>query len=450
MAETDPSRSSPRRRLLVTAYHYDREYSMESRLSWQRAQFAAIEYDVTVICARSEDLPPSEGNPAIKVQVLPINAFERTLMRRSVTYYAGYRLWHRRVYRLAKRLHAERPFALAHHVSFCGYREPSDCRKLSVPFVWGPIGGTSPLPTRFLGQLDFYGAVRELARNIANWFQLRLDVRVRRAMQRAECVLAANAQVAADVERAYGVSPAVQLETGIGDVLREARPMRDPEEPLKILWAGRLRSWKGLPLLLRGLARLPADCRYTVRVMGQGDRLACWRRLAERLGIAANVDWVGWPEYGEQLRHYEWADVFAFTSLRDTSGTGLLESLAAGAPIVGLDHQGAADIMTEQCAVRVPVDTPQAAIAGFSNAIMALANDGARLKRMSDAARERAREFAWDRQWKSMRLIYRRAIAFSAGVHAVGIGDSSGMHPASNNGPTSSATLAAATQEAFC
>ena len=144
----------------MTAYHCDRAYSMESRLTWQRARYAAREYDVTVLCAR----PPidasdfahaaSGANDAgVTIELLPLNRSERLLMATPGLYYLGYRLWHRRAFRHARLLHAERPFSLVHHVSFCGYREPSNCWKLGVPFVWGPVGGTQPFPKAFLGEL---------------------------------------------------------------------------------------------------------------------------------------------------------------------------------------------------------------------------------------------------------------------------------------------------------
>jgi glycosyltransferase involved in cell wall biosynthesis len=404
-----------RPRLLITAYHYDRAYSMESRLSWQRAQHAAADFGVTVICARGETSTPADASETgaernVQVEVLPLNRLERALMRRSGTYYAGYRLWHRRVFRLARQLHEQRPFALAHHVSFCGYREPSDCLLLGVPFVWGPVGGTSPLPPRFLGQLDLPGAVREISRNMLNWFQLRLDARVRRAMTGASQVLAANREVARDLQHVYGIAPTVRLETGISQTRTSPRPPRDASQPLKILWSGRLRSWKGLPLLLRALAELPPDCRYTLRVLGQGACLQRWQRLAERLSIAERVEWVGWPEYSRQIEHYDWADVFAFTSLRDTSGTGLLEALAAGSPIIGIDHQGAADVMTDRCAIRVPAQSPALAIAGFRDAVQRLAGDEALLASLSDGALDRSREFLWDRNGEVMQEVYRDAL----------------------------------------
>jgi glycosyltransferase involved in cell wall biosynthesis len=411
----------------MTAYHYDRAHSMESRLSWQRAALAAQDYDVTVICARGDSHRPriasdrDVGDQGVSTVVLPTNRLERALMSGSATYYLGYRLWHRRVYQLAQRLHAKRPFALVHHVSFCGYREPGDCWRLDAPFVWGPVGGTRPFPMRFSRELDVRGGLRELLRNVANDCQLRFGLHWRRALRATKGVMAANREVADDVERRGGVRPSVLLETGIGEIRQAPRPLRDRDEPLKILWSGRLRSWKGLPLLLRSLAGLPGGCRYTLRVLGQGISQERWERLAERLGIDGNIEWAGWPSYREQLPHYDWADVFAFTSLRDTSGTGLLEALAAGAPIIGVDHQGAADIMTDECAVRVPATSPAAVVAGFRSAIERLEADASELARLSQGALERAREFHWDRQWDVMREVYRLALSGAPAVEQHGV-----------------------------
>jgi glycosyltransferase involved in cell wall biosynthesis len=404
-----------RPRLLMTAYHYDRAHSMESRLSWQRAQHAAEEFDVTVICALGES---GVGSDRVTVVELPASQAERALMARTETYYLAYRLWQRRVYRRARRLHRERPFDVVHQVSFCGYREPSDCWRLGAPFVWGPVGGTRPFPRAFLRELDLRGAVREVLRNIVNDCQLRFGLRVRRAMHSASVVMSANREIARDLQRRFGVEPRVQLETGISQLRTAPRPRRDETAPLKILWAGRLRSWKGLPLLLKGLAALPAECRYTLRVLGEGSSRERWQRLAERLGIAANIEWAAWPPYAGQLPHYDWADVFAFTSLRDTSGTGLLEAIAAGAPIIGLDHQGAADIMTEACAVRVPAINPRAAIDGFRDAIARLAGDADDLARLSAGAMERAAQFHWDRQWDVMRQVYAGALRLNDAIEA--------------------------------
>jgi len=400
----------------MTAYHYDRAYSMESRLTWQRARYAAREYDVTVLCARppidATDLAHAasgESDAGVSIELLPLNRWERLLMATPGLYYLGYRHWHRRAFQYARLLHAERPFSLVHHVSFCGYREPSDCWKLGVPFVWGPVGGTQPFPKAFLAELGFVDRVREAVRNLVNGIQLRVDRRVRRAAQQSACVLAANHAVANDLAGALGVQPLVQLETGVDAVPQAVPRSADGLQPLRILWSGRLQPWKGLPLLLKALAALPSDVRYQLRILGQGPCEPRWRLLAQKLGIVANIEWAGWPDYSGQLPHYRWTDVFAFTSLRDTSGTGLLEALAAGAPIIGLNHQGAADVMNARSSVRIDASTPKAAIDGFCGAITQLTADSELLAKLSAGAIERARDFAWERQWSVIKQVYAEA-----------------------------------------
>jgi glycosyltransferase involved in cell wall biosynthesis len=438
-----------RPRLLISAYHVDRLYSMESRLAWQRAYAAAEKFDVTVLCSKGDasDLPPADRS--FRVETTPLTAFERRLMQTPKTFYWGYRRWARRVGRVAEQLHRRRAFDLVHHVSFCGYREPGECWRLGAPFLWGPVGGTHNFPWRFLSSLDLAGAAKEAFRNALNGWQLRHPGRIRRAAQGAALLLAANRSGAEDLRRGFGVEPVVQLETGVSLHRTQPRPLRNVDQPLRILWAGRLQPWKSLPLLLRALAELPGDASYELRILGQGPCERQWRRLAERLGVASRISWVGWSsDYRLQLPHYDWADVFTFTSLRDTSGTGLLEALAAGAPIIGLDHQGAADVMTDECALRVPVTTPAEAIAGFRQVIARLAGDSQLLARLSRGAMERAALYDWRVQERTFLAIYESILAGVGPQDAREGGDGSGEVVRESSRPTREPSLVGSTDVA--
>lgn len=135
--------------------------------------------------------------------------------------------------------------------------------------------------------------------------------------------------------------------------------------------------------------------------------------------IAEHVQWIGWPSYTKGLRQYSWADAFAFTSLRDTSGTGLLESLAAGTPIIGVDHQGARDIMSPLCSIPVSVDSPTVAVEGFKGAITRLAGDPVLWRRLSEGAVNRSHHFSWERLSAEIDSAYQAALnpARTAGEH---------------------------------
>ena len=107
---------------------------------------------------------------------------------------------------------------------------------------------------------------------------------------------------------------------------------------LRILWSGKLVPRKALSLLIKAWRgcrpRWPANCGCWARaartpLAAAGQRLA--RRTPHHLARML-------PQQ-EALRHYAWADVFVFTSLRDTTGNVVLEC-GAGLPVVCLDHQG--------------------------------------------------------------------------------------------------------------
>jgi glycosyltransferase involved in cell wall biosynthesis len=208
------------------------------------------------------------------------------------------------------------------------------------------------------------------------------------------------------------------LEIGIHEIANQPKPIRDDQRPLRLLWAGRLRTWKGLPLLLEGLAQLPKECPFELRVMGQGNLLRSWQRLANRLGIAEHVQWIGWPSYKEGLEQYRLADLYAFTSLRDTSGTGLLEALAAGTPLIGLDHQGFADIATATCAIRIQPESPSQVAKDFAAEIASISLDSPRLYRLGRGALERAKFYHWDRLAEGMDAAYSQVLKASQGTHA--------------------------------
>lgn len=412
-------------RVLQVSFSCHPDQSMESRIGWFRAVHAARRHEVTVLhgAEANDGLLRDEAQRlgiGDRLHFVSVNntSLGAAMSRSATTYYAGYRLWHRCAYQTAKALHKQSPFDLVHQTTFCGYREPGDCWRLDAPFVWGPVGGTQAFPMAYLGQLDPRSAWVEVCRNAINAYQLRCCSRVRGASKRAAVVVAATNKAASDLTRLLGKRPPVQLETGLDEPVGPRRAPRAVGEPFNILWSGRLRAWKTLPLLLKALPLLPADVDWRLRVLGVGRCERQWRRLADRLGVSDRIEWKGWPSYRETLPHYRWAHAFAFTSMRDTSGTGLLEALAAGTPIVGVDHQGAADIMSPACAAPIPVGRPRDTIRGFSVALTRLAREPDAWQSLSDGARQRAESFQWERQADLLLDWYTTAVSVGAATAA--------------------------------
>ncbi len=419
-SQVDPKNESPavpRPRLLMVAYCFSPFGSMEDRNGWQRAMLATRTMDVTVLYVPNVPVSELTRNipkwvPPDALELVPVSESRicQFLKKLDLTFYLTYRLWHWKVFQRAKALHQERPFSGSHLVTLCGFREPGYVWKIDIPHIWGPLGGTHNFPKAFLNSIATWSRWRERLRKLINGFQLNQSGRTRRAMLQSAAVVAASTGAQYDLETGFGIQCDFELETGIDHPILAIRTARNPAEPLRILWSGRLREWKGLPILLHALASLPKSVAVQVRIIGNGSSKSNWMKLASKLGVENRIEWIPWPTYEETLKYYAWAEVFAFTSLRDTSGTGLMEALAAGCPILGLDHQGAKDVMTSECAIRVSPECWKSAVSGFRDGIVRLAADANEWLRLSHGASHRANAFVWDGRSDCIEESYRKFI----------------------------------------
>jgi glycosyltransferase involved in cell wall biosynthesis len=419
-------------KILLFVYSCSPYRASEYAVGWGRARQAARFCETWVVCSpESEDdvrryLQEHGDIPRLHVSFMGRHWLEAWIERHLPASelehnYLAYRLWHRRAFRHAVRLHAEVGFSVAHQANTCGYREPGELRRLGVPFVWGPVGGTQNFPWRFLPELQVVSALREIARNVINIAQMRYSRRVRLACRSAATLLAANSHGEATFRRVHGKQPMLLLETGLDEVAGTTRDRSVAQGPLRLLWSGRLHPRKGLSLLIRALGQLPRDFEYTLRIVGDGSERQRCMALAEQVGVAARCQWMGALPYATVMEQYEWADVFVFSSLRDTSGNVVLEAMARGVPVICLDHHGARDMVTESSGIKISVTSRAAVTRQIAQAILQLGRDRHRLSALSVGAVARARDFLWERNGERMYAVYTARAASQPRGHAVAV-----------------------------
>jgi len=294
-----------------------------------------------------------------------------------------------------------------------GYREPGFLWKLDAPFVWGPVGGTADVPLRFAPILGVRQSFYHLARNTVNAYQLRHDWRVQAALARADGFVTAASDTRGAFLRIAGKDSVLICATAIdtGGIAAESVPRYAPGRPLNLVWSGLHYSRKALPLALGALALLPAKLSWHLDIIGKGPMTSSWRRLAEKLGVDERCRWHGWlPEHSDVINIISKADVFVFPSLQEGSPTVVMEALSKGVPVICLDHCGMADVVTEDCGIKIPVSTPERVMRDIAAAIERLAGDPDEVRRLSRGALERARQYSWENCAREMLKVYERAI----------------------------------------
>ncbi len=103
---------------------------------------------------------------------------------------------------------------------------------------------------------------------------------------------------------------------------------------------GRLVPVKNHELLFQAMVRLGGA---ELWVIGSGEREAELRALAQELGIADRVRWLGWRADLTDL--YPAMDLVALVSHDEGTPVALLESLAAGTPVVAVEVGGVGEVL---------------------------------------------------------------------------------------------------------
>ena len=331
----------------------------EPGAGWEWARAASLRHDVWVFtesgCVEGvQDALRREPSPRMHLVAVPAPkqvAYRGEFSRGERMRYLA---WQQFLRRTARAVHAEVGFDVAHHMTWGSDWMPAGLSGLrGVPFVWGPVGGTSAIPVRFWRELGGRQLAVEVARGVVCGSGR--AVFGDRLARRAARVLVANPDVA---RRFHEAAPTTEAHIALR--LDELPPSRTElggtaGRGRRAVYAGRLLAWKGVQLAVAALARRQAQD-WTLDVYGRGPYEPELRRACERFGVADRVRLHGARPRREVLDALAGCDALLFPSMHDSAGWIVAETLALGRPVVCLDVGGPAMLVGDGRGVRVPVE----------------------------------------------------------------------------------------------
>lgn len=324
-------------------------------------------------------------------------------------YHQYYRSWLRTAYRAALELNQQIHFDLVHQLTYVGFRFPGHLWKLGIPFVWGPIGGLENTPWHLLPSMGPSAAAYYAARNIGNSAHKRFLRAPRKAFARAEGgVIAATSGIRDEIMRWYGVPSQVICEVGTPMESATDHSRRSPGEPLRLAWSAQFLPGKALQLLLRALYALGNRVDWRLDIYGDGPCRDRWQSLAGRLGLMSRCTWHGQVSRDEAVRGLHRAHLFVITSLKDLTSTVTLEALSQGVPVLCPDHCGFSDVVTDECGIKLSIESTRQFQDALMRVIRELASDEIRRCQLAEGALRRAREFSWEAKAAAIDRVYQR------------------------------------------
>jgi glycosyltransferase involved in cell wall biosynthesis len=122
--------------------------------------------------------------------------------------------------------------------------------------------------------------------------------------------------------------------------IRTAPPARSSSD---LVYLGRLQPHKNVNVLIEALALLRAEGqRLRLAIIGEGPERVALTKLAESLGVADQIEWLGaMASDVEVYGHLQASRVFVHPSTKEGGGSiSSLEANAAGLPVVAFSHPG--------------------------------------------------------------------------------------------------------------
>ncbi|MCB5991420.1 glycosyltransferase family 4 protein [Janibacter melonis] len=370
-------------RVLLIAPTCDGQDVGESWVSAQWARHLAQRCDTTLVTYHKRTATPAaEQLDGLRV----VEWIEPPLLGRAERLNSiakpGYVSFYRRARRwVADALAAGEHFDLAFQPTPVAMRYPSPVVGLGVPTIVGPVGGGLADPPGFSADgtsEPWYYRLREL-----DGMRLRRDRLLRRTFEEADCVLGIADYVAEALSGLTLKRFETMPETAVAQIPEPVERVAGPR--VRALFAGRLVRSKGVHELVDALAATTAP--VDLEIAGVGPEEESLRRQVAALGLEDRVTFHGWVERPAMAELYRRADIFAFPSYREPGGNAPLEAMSWGLPLVVAARGGPGAFTTDECAIRLPVISPERFRTDITAALDRLGGDAALRRAMGEAGR---------------------------------------------------------------
>ncbi|MEQ6120045.1 glycosyltransferase [Reichenbachiella sp. MALMAid0571] len=132
------------------------------------------------------------------------------------------------------------------------------------------------------------------------------------------------------------------------DFFTPKQKISDRNDPISLLFIGRLVPQKGLDILLKALKiLLKSKLHIELKIGGTGENEKEYQLLCNELGLGNNVVWLGNLDRN-QVKHYlQQCDAFVLPSRNENNPVVILEALACGKPVITTSCGGPEEMITE-------------------------------------------------------------------------------------------------------
>jgi len=218
------------------------------------------------------------------------------------------------------------------------------------------------------------------------------------------------------VMRQFGVEGHIEIVPNGADLkpFQKAKPIARSkfgfeDSDVILVYMGRIAPEKNLELLLQafaGVAYALPNVHLLILGSGQKEYEDELRPLPAELQIKDRVKFAGMIPYQKLPAYLAMCDAFVTTSVTEVHPYSVIEAMAAGLPVVGIDSPGVGDSIVDGETGLLSIDD----LAAYTAKLMMLCLNANLQKKLGIAAKKASNQFSIDRTTKMMLKQYNRLI----------------------------------------
>jgi 1,2-diacylglycerol 3-alpha-glucosyltransferase len=299
-----------------------------------------------------------------------------------------------------------------HHPILSGHLALRYCRPRGIPIVFSNH-------TRH----DLYSRMyaRPLPAGLVDWWSSRI---LRRLYGSCDLVIAPSPAGMQLIDRLSPGCHPQMIPNGI-----ELKPFLEVRDPIRrealgfgngdviLVYVGRLAREKNVHFLVEAFARAShRSKRAKLLIVGSGPLRASLDDHVARLGIVDNVRYAGFVPYSQVPRYLACADAFVTASVTEVHSLTVIEAMACGLPVLGIDSPGVGDAVADGVTgLLSPLD-----LEDFSGTMLRLVDGGQQRRLLGEQARRAATAFSIESTADEVLGCYRRLLAGTRADSALG------------------------------
>lgn len=330
-------------KIIYIAYSCSPQNGTEDKIGWYIPYEASKTNDVFVITKPDSKVEIEKFIKDFNVNINVIYCDIPTIFKKifSGPFYSGrLNIWNRKAEKIAKSICNNNKIDIIHQINPVEFRSIGKYYLCNVPFACGPIGGGEYMPRPAL-RYAWHGLHIEAIRWLINEMY---RYRFRRIVKHIDLLLFANKETKQFLIKQNNDNYIIVPEIGAISTNNKTKEHSDNE--VILLTAGRLIYRKGFTLLLNALRDIPSYYNFRCYIIGDGPMSGELKKiindndtLRDKVVILGKI-----PHYA-MAKYYQMADFFIMPSLRETTGSVILEAIENGCPVIAYNGFGAQNIL---------------------------------------------------------------------------------------------------------